>query len=90
MPSQASGPRSVTGLVVKDGVRLAVIGVVIGMAAAAATTRVLSAVLYGVSATDVVTFSVVALLLLGVAFVASYVPARRAAKLDPAEALHYG
>ncbi len=80
---------SVEGLVVRDGLRLTAAGVLIGLLAAAASTRVLSAILYGVSATDFVTFLSVTLVLLGVAFVASYIPARRAARLDPLTALHH-
>ncbi len=74
-------------LVVEGGARLAVIGVAIGMVSALAATRVLGALLYGVSPTDPAVFVVMGALLLVTALVASYVPARRAAALDPVNAL---
>jgi putative ABC transport system permease protein len=74
-------------LVVQGGARLAFIGVAIGSAGAFATTRVLGKLLYGVSPTDPVVFGGMALLLLGTALLASYLPARRAASLDPVNAL---
>jgi predicted permease len=82
-----AGPSAVVGLVVGDGLRLAGVGVVIGTALAAAATRVLESMLYGVSATDPMTFAAVALVVAAVALVASYVPARRALRIDPAETL---
>jgi len=80
---------AVEGLVVRDGLRLTALGVLVGLVAAAAGTRVLSAILYGISATDFATFGSVTLVLLSVAFVASYLPARRASRLDPLTALHH-
>jgi putative ABC transport system permease protein len=74
-------------LVVRQGMRLAVIGVLIGLAGAAALTRVMGSLLFGVSPTDPLTFAGVALLLSAVAALASYVPARRAARVDPMAAL---
>jgi ABC-type antimicrobial peptide transport system permease subunit len=74
-------------LVVRQGATLAVIGVTIGLAAALATTRVLKNMLYGVSATDAATFVIVPLVLMAVALLASYIPARRAARVDPMSAL---
>jgi putative ABC transport system permease protein len=71
------------------GVRLAAIGLVIGLAAAFAATRLLSSLLYGVRATDAITFAVVSLILLAVALIASYLPARRATRVDPLTALRY-
>ena len=76
-------------LVVGEGARLAVSGVAIGIAASFAITRVLSSLLFGVSATDPITFAGVAVLLALVALLASYIPARRAMRLDPNHALRY-
>jgi len=77
----------VLGLIVGEGVRLAVLGVGIGIAASIAITRLLSSLLFGVSATDPITFASVAVLLSLVALLASYIPARRAMRLDPNTAL---
>ena len=74
-------------LVVQGGARLALIGVVIGIIGALAATRVLTTLLYGVSPTDPSVFVAMGAVLLGTALVASYVPARRAASLDPVTAL---
>lgn len=76
-------------LVISEGARLAVVGVVIGMAASLAISRLLSSLLFGISATDPVTFVGVAALLGIVSLAASYVPARRAMKVDPVTALRY-
>jgi len=76
-------------LVVGRGALLAVTGVGIGMAAALAATQVLSKMLFGVSATDPLTYAAVALVLGGLAVMASYLPARRAAGIDPMVALRY-
>ncbi|MCP4660835.1 MAG: ABC transporter permease [bacterium] len=75
--------------VVWEGLALTLIGVALGLAAAALTTQALSAVLYGISATDASTFIVVPLFLLLVALVASFVPAQRAANVDPLVALRH-
>lgn len=82
-------PTQVFGLVTSEGLRLAVIGVALGFAASIALTRVLRSFLYQVSALDPVTFVCVSLVLIGVAIFASYLPARRATKVDPLVALRY-
>jgi predicted permease len=85
----ALGARSadVIGLVLKQGLALAAIGMAIGVAASLALTRLMKGLLFGVSATDPLTFIVIALLLTGVALMACWLPARRAAKVDPLAAL---
>jgi len=76
-------------LILGEGMRMAAIGVAIGLAGALALTRLLSGLLYGVTPGDPVTLAAVALLLTGVAAGACYVPARRAARVDPLVALRY-
>jgi putative ABC transport system permease protein len=76
-------------LVVKHGMKLALLGMVIGLAGSWALTRFIEKLLVGVQPTDLLTFSLVSLCLLVAAFVACYLPARRATKVDPLVALRY-
>jgi putative ABC transport system permease protein len=76
-------------MVVWRGMRLTLIGVALGLAAALALTRVMQNLLFNLSATDPTTFALIALLLVGVALIASYIPARRATKVDPLQALRH-
>jgi putative ABC transport system permease protein len=76
-------------LVVRHGMSLAIVGVVLGTVGALLLTRFLSSMLYGVSVNDPTTLLSVATLLIGVAAMASYIPARRATRVDPMVALRY-
>jgi putative ABC transport system permease protein len=76
-------------MIVRQGLKLALIGVAVGIAGALALTRYLSDMLYGVKPTDPLTFIAVSLTLIAVALAACYIPARRAAKVDPMVALRY-
>ena len=80
---------SVLKLAVSYGLKLVVAGVAIGLIAAYALTRVMATLLFGVTATDPVTFTLISVLLICVAAIASYIPARRATKVDPIIALRY-
>jgi putative ABC transport system permease protein len=79
----------VMNLVLRGGLSLALIGVAIGLAGAFALTRLMKSLLFGVSPTDAVTFSSVAVGVIAVALLACYLPARRATKVDPLVALRY-
>ena len=79
--------RDVMGMVIRQGISLVLLGVVLGVAGACALTRTMQSLLFEVSTTDPVTFALVSLLLAVVGFVACYIPARRATKVDPLVAL---
>jgi putative ABC transport system permease protein len=81
--------RQVVREVLGFGIRLTAIGLAVGLAGALAATRLLSSMLYGVRTTDAITFGIVSLILIVVALLASYLPARRAMKVDPIIALRY-
>ena len=80
-------PVDVLRLVIRQGMGLTIVGLIVGVAAGSVVTRVLSDMLYGVSARDPLTFVGVPVLLLVVAFLACYIPARRATRIDPLTAL---
>jgi putative ABC transport system permease protein len=78
---------NVLKLILGQGLRLALVGVALGLVAAIAFTRLLQGLLFGISASDPLTFALIAVLLVGVALLACWIPARRAMKVDPLEAL---
>jgi putative ABC transport system permease protein len=80
-------PRQVLLLVLKQGLLLTILGVVVGLGAALALTRLLSGLLFGVEAIDISTFTMISLLLILVSLFACYLPARRAMRIDPLQAL---
>jgi len=82
-------PRQIVGMVVGEGLKLALAGVVAGIAGALVLSRLLSGFLYSIGAADPLTYCAVALVLLGVGLIASYLPARRATHIDPIAALRH-
>jgi putative ABC transport system permease protein len=87
--SMGAGPRDIFKLVVGQGMRLALLGVAIGIVASFALTRLISTLLFGVSATDPLAFSLAAVALVITALVACYLPARRATRVDPMVVLRF-
>ena len=81
--------RDVLKLVVGQGLVLTLVGIALGLGAAFALTRVMSSLLFGISATDPVTFGSISVLLGSIALLACYIPARRATRVDPMVALRY-
>jgi putative ABC transport system permease protein len=79
--------QAIVRMVLQEGMMLAGVGIVVGLAGAIVLTRVMASLLFGISATDLVTFSAVPLILATVALMACYVPARRATRVDPVIAL---
>ena len=77
----------IVGMVIRQGMELTGAGIVIGLIGAAALTRVMASLLFGVSTTDLLTFSAVPIVLIAIALLASYLPARRATLVDPVVAL---
>lgn len=82
-------PRDISAMVLLQGARLAGLGVAIGLVAAFGVSRLIASFLFGVGAADPLTFAVVTILLMVVALLACYMPARRAARVDPMIALRY-
>jgi putative ABC transport system permease protein len=82
-----AGERQIFGLVVGESLKLAAVGLALGLAGSIAVGKAIGGMLFGVAGTDLATFAVTAVLLAGVAFLAAYVPARRAMRIDPMEAL---
>ena len=84
-----ASPRSVLQLIIRQGMMLAGAGVLAGVLGALLLTRIMAAVLYEVRTTDPATFATVVVVLLGSALLASWLPARRALRIDPVQALRY-
>jgi predicted permease len=84
-----ANPSNVLSMVIRQGITLTLIGVAIGIVAALGVTRLISSMIFGVTPYDPATFAIVAAVLVTVAFLACYIPARRAMKVDPMVALRY-
>ena len=84
-----ANPREILSLVLRGGAQITLAGVALGIVGALALTRFLGSMLFGVQSRDPITFVIVAILLSIVALLASYLPARRATKVDPMVALRY-
>src|SRR5208283_1553712 len=84
-----ASPSEVLWLILRRSLKLVLLGVVLGTALALASTRLVSSLLYGLNATSPLVFAAATLFLGGVAMLASYIPARRATKVDPMVALRY-
>jgi putative ABC transport system permease protein len=84
-----AGAGDLLKLVIRQGMTLAVIGVALGLTASFALTRTMKSLLFDTSASDPLTFAAIAVLLMGVALLACWIPSRRAARLDPMEALRH-
>jgi macrolide transport system ATP-binding/permease protein len=87
--SQGAQPRDLLTLVIGQGMQLTLIGLILGVGASFALTRLLARLLFGVSPTDPLTFALIPLLLASVAVLACWIPARRATRMDPLTALRY-
>ncbi|HSG40519.1 MAG TPA: ABC transporter permease [Thermoanaerobaculia bacterium] len=81
--------RDISRMVLREGLAITLLGIAVGVAGALAVTRLMLALLFGVSPTDPATFAAVPVLLAGVALLASWLPARRAAAVEPLQAIHY-
>lgn len=84
-----AAPALIMKFILARGLRLSLLGTVLGLAAAAGLARLMTSLLFGVSATDPATFGSVAIVLLGVAMAACYIPAKRAMRVDPLVALRH-
>jgi putative ABC transport system permease protein len=84
-----ANPSGILSLILKQAMRPVMLGLLIGFAACAGASRLMSIMLYGISPLDPLTFGGVALFLTGVALLACYLPAKRATRVDPMEALRY-
>jgi putative ABC transport system permease protein len=84
-----AGRSSILRMVLRQGLGLAIAGAAVGLVGALIVSHLMAGLLYGVKPTDPLTFGGVALLLMGVALLASYIPARRAIRVDPLVALRY-